>query len=494
MQITAISGDFRWYLSCVQRVFFAALLFLLAPACSRSDQLSLDSSWDWGGTLAVRGALVLQTMRLFWGCGDCTAAVKEPAAGLFTLGMYTPWFRAGSLANAGLLRMANNPLGFSAQSEVFGERTGLRLERSLDAGRVGLLLTPLPDTLGLFCLNEPQAAPSYGCFLNMVSPEGSGAEGFLWLTQPDAESSGEEWFPSTAPFPGGKLLVAGTRFRISVPGVSCIAALGTSRGEQVGPGGFWQLRASAFGNAAYAALLVAGMDGMYRSPRGTGFREAASFAAAGGFSNQSGSAGVRYSLLLDRPGPAPRPCRSTREVFEARIERVLADAGDIEISLCLKGEKRVSRDEEGARQDTSRYAAAVKGGGRGFQAVWGIELLEPDGLALFLTAACSLKRRLPHISLESRWESRLRESPVLTELLTLRLSGPGSSLGVQTGIERLPLSRSPMDVMKCMRLKAWWSVSASPGSRQDHLPLEGEAESSESLALHQLDQGADVLR
>jgi len=93
--------------------------------------------------------LALQTMRLFWGCGDCAAAVKEPAAGLLTLGMYTPWFRAGSLATTGLLRMANNPLGFSAQSEVFGERTGLRLERSLGAGRVGLLLTPLQDTLGL---------------------------------------------------------------------------------------------------------------------------------------------------------------------------------------------------------------------------------------------------------------------------------------------------------------------------------------------------------
>ena len=105
-----------------------------------------------------------------------------------------------------------------------------------------------------------------------------------------------------------------------------------------------------------------------------------------------------------------------------------------------------------------------------------------------------MRRPLPHVSLESRWESRLRETPDLTELLTLRLYVPGSSLGVQMGIERLPLSRPPVDVMKCMKLKAWWSVSASPGSRQDHLPLEGEAQTPESLALHQLDQGADILR
>jgi hypothetical protein len=481
-------------ISGVRPLSFAAVVLLLLPAGAHPDQLSLDSSWEWGGRLAVRGGISLETTRLFWGCGDCAAGVKDPREGLFALGLSTPWLRAGPLTPSGLLRVAYNPLGFSPQSDVFFEPSGLAMERSPGSGRPGFLLMPLPGVLGLYCLKEPQGDPAYGCFASLLSPEGSGAECFLSLSQPDAESSGEEWFPSRVLFPGGKLLVAGTRFRISVPGVSCIATLGTSRGERVGPGGFWQLRALAYGQSTYATLLAAGMEESYRTPRGTAVNEAVSFAAAGGFSGPSGSVGLRYSLLFDQPELAPHPCRATKEVFEARIERMLAHAGGAEISLNLKGEKRVSHDEEGIREDSSRYTVALKWQGRDVETVMGVDFLEPDGLALFLTAALPGKGRQPRFSLESRWENRFQQSPQVTELLTLRMPGPASSLCVQSGIACLPLSVAPTDPGDCFRMKISWSVSASPVSRQDHLPLQGEPKAALNLSLHQLDQSANIPR
>jgi hypothetical protein len=456
----------------VPRRALAAALLLLLPLRAHAEQLSLDSSWELGGPLALRGALELEGTRLFWGCGDCAKALGDLDGASFRFGVSTPWLRAGHLSRAGLLRVAYNPLGFSPQSDVFFEQTGLPLERSLDGGRPGLLLMPLKDVLGLYYMDEGQGAAAYGCFASILSSEGSGVEGFVTFSQPDAQGSGEEWFSSRAPFPGGKLLVAGTRCRISVPGAALSAAVGTSRGGRAGPGGFWQVRGSLLGTGAYATLLVSGMDGLYRTPRGTGFEEAQCFAAAGGISNPSGSASVRYSLTIDQPAPVPHPCRATREELAARIERILARANGIEIAGNLKLDKKVSHDEEGTRQDSSRYAVALRASGRGAEALGGIELLEPDGLAVFLTGIIRGRGRAPHLTLDSRWEARLRESPELTELLTVRLPGPAKSFRVQAGIQGMPLDGTSANLGECVRLKVSWSVSASPVPGHDDFALQ----------------------
>jgi hypothetical protein len=451
---------------------FTAALLLLLPAVARPDQLFLDSRWALGGPLAFSAGLESEEARFFWGCKDSAKAVEHLDAGAFSFGMWTPWLRAGPLARAGLFRVAYNPLGFSPQSDVFSETTGLPLERSLDGGRQGLLLMPLPDVLGLYCMEEGQGALAYGCFAGILSPEGSGFEGFLSFSRPPAESGGEEWFSSRAPFPGGKLLVAATRFRLSIPGAFFIAALGTSRGERVGPGGFWQLRASLHGGGAYATLLAAGMDGLYHTPRGTGFEEAWLLGAAGGLSLPAGSASIRYSLVVDQPEPVPRPFRGTREELQARIDRVIAQAGGWEISGIVNLVKRISRDEEGTRDDSSRYAVALRGAGKKAEVVAGAELLEPDGLAIFLTVGIQGRGSSPRLTLDTRWAARLRESPELTELLTLRLPGAGNSFRVQAGIQGMPLESPSAGLPEWMKLEVSWSVSASPVPGQDHLAFQ----------------------
>jgi hypothetical protein len=456
----------------VRPVLCAALLLLLHPAEAYPAQLSLDSRWDLGGALEVRGGLEAENAGFFWGCGDCGAAVENGGAADFRLGMFTPWLRAGWLSRAGLLRAASNPLGFSPQSDVFSETTGLSLEKSPGYGSPGLLVMPLPDVLGLYCMQEAQGKAAAGCFASALSPEGSGAEGFLSISQPDEEPGGDEWYFSRAPYPGGRLLAAGTRIRLNLPWASLSAALGMSRGERVGPGGFWQLRGSVFGTTAWVTLLGAWMDREYRTTRGTGFAGAAEAAAACGFSAPEGSTGLRYTLLLDHPGAVPRPFRESRELLEARVERVFLRVQGLEVSANVKAEKRISRDEEGLREDSSRHSLSLRAGGRAFEGAAGVELIEPDGCALFLTASLRAKGRAPRLSLDSRWVSRLRESPELTELLTVSRESPAGGFRVQAGIQGLPLGGGAADPLRCVRLRVSWSVSASPVPGQDDLALQ----------------------
>ena len=310
-----------------------ALFFSLAPAIAEPVQLTLDSGWEWQGTLGVRGDISHEDVRFFWGC--------RQGFGSPVLGFSCPWVHAGPLSPPGLLREANHPLGFSPQSDVFFERTGLPLDRSLEGTKPGLLFMPFPEVLGFYVAPSRLGLPAYGCFASVLSRNGSGVEGFLSLSRPETEELGDDWFAASAPFPGGELLVAGSRVRVSFPGFVCLATVGTSRGERVLPGAFWHLRASAFATGAYATLLAGGSGGTYRSPRGEAFKESALFATAAGITGSPGSLRLAYSLLIDHPGFAPRPFHADRQSFDAGIEAILVHAARLR---CLAEAERREKD------------------------------------------------------------------------------------------------------------------------------------------------------
>jgi hypothetical protein len=431
-----------------------AFFFSLFLASAEPVQFTLDSGWEWQGTLGVRGGINHEDRRFFWGW--------RSKPGPPVLGFSSPWVHAGPLSPAGLLREANNPLGFSPQSDVFFERTGLPLDRSLEGTRSGLLFMPIPDVLGFYVAPSRLGVPAHGCFASVLSRNGSGVEGFLSISRPDPEELGDDWFAGSAPFPGGELLVAGSRVRVSFPGFSCIATAGTSRGERVPPGAFWHLRAAAFTTGAYATFLAGGSSSTYRSPRGEAFKESALFATAAGITGPPGSLQLRYSLLIDHPGFAPRPFQADRQSFDAGIEAVLMHAAGFDASLKLKGEKRIARDERGAREDAARYTAAMRGGWRSFDALTGVDLMEPDGIAFFVNAAILRQFQGPRFSLDSRWEAREEESPELTEVFTCRLTLHESAIRVEAGIDHLPVAQKIADPAKHVKLKISWSATVEP--------------------------------
>ena len=321
-----------------------ALFFSLAPATAEPFQLTLDSSWEWQGNLGVRGDISHEDVRFFWGCrqGFGSPCSDSPVRGSMQVPSLLP----------GPLREANHPLGFSPQSDVFFERTGLPLDRSLEGTKPGLLFMPVPEVLGFYVAPSRLGLPTYGCFASVLSRNGSGVEGFLSLSRPEAEELGDDWFAASAPFPGGELLVAGSRVRVSFPGFVRLATVGTSRGERVSSGSIWHLRASAFATGAYATLLAGGSGGTYRSPRGEAFKKSALFATAAGITDLRLAAA--HVFPPHRPSWIRAAAVSCRQaILQAGIEAILVHAAGFDASLKLKGEKRIARDETGAREDAA---------------------------------------------------------------------------------------------------------------------------------------------
>jgi hypothetical protein len=445
----------------VQRACTILALFLSFQGLGAGPvQLGLDSTWEWQGKLGVLGCIDRDRCQFFWSCRDCAGALRSPGPGALTLGFSCLWVRAGPLAPAGLLREANNPLGFTPQSDVFFERTGLPLDRSLDATRSCLLLMPIPGSLGLYAVPSTIGTPSYGCFASILARNGCCIEGFLSVTRPDADDARDDWFDPTPPFPGGQLLVAGTRTRMSCPWFSCTATVVTSQGERVPPGSFAEVRVSAFARDEYVTLLLGGLNGAYRNPRGAACREASLFAGAAGITRPFGSLRFQYGLRIDKPDFAPHPFRADRQSIEASFERTIVHEAGFDASFRLKAEKRIDRDAAGAAEDTACCTVAVRGGGSAFDLAAGVDIFQPDGMALFLDAALLQRGAGPRLGLDSRWESRDGHKQELSEVLTCRLARKGSTVSVAAGIERLPLAARIPAATKYVKLSISWSAAA----------------------------------
>jgi hypothetical protein len=437
-------------------------VFLGAPAGLPAGPLAVDTSWEWGGGLSVRGALALDSALLTGACRNGSA---------FAAAIETPWLRAGPLCPAGLLRVAYDPLGFSPQSEVFSELTGLVIDSTLESEKPGIVMMPVPEILGMYFVNDPPG--TFGWCASLVSPQGSGVEGFLSLSRPLPEPPGDEWVSSRPLYPGGQLLVAGTRILFAVPGLEMAAALGASQGEQVGQGAFWQLRASVHGAGAWAVFLAAGADREYRTPRGTGFDEGQELAAACGVAGAPGSARLLCSFLLCHPEMAPHPCRATREALEAGGELVLARRRGVEVALGAQGRVRVARGADGGCEVSPRCAAALRVGVGRFRASAGVEGVGTETLALFLDTELLRRAASPGFACSSRWEADRAGGVLLTGFLCVRVPLDQGSIAVQAGVERLPAAAGRVDLRESLRLRLSWTAGGATNPRPGSPPARG---------------------
>ena len=440
-------------------LFFFALSFL--PASAESPLLSIDSIGELTGKLSLRAGLSLGDFRLFGECRDCAAAISAQERGRFVLGMSLPWLRCGPLSPAGLFREASNPLGFSSDSDVFLERTGLPLDESFDAGNPGVVCMPIPDALGLYGRPGTRGGLEYGCFASLLSSGGCGGEGVLSLSNPEMAPAGDEWFLIKAPFPGGELLLAAVRLRVALSGLSLAATLGGNWGKRVPPGRFWHLRGSIFGNGNHVSVLLGSTETTYRTFGGTACADAARLAASAGATAPLGSLELKYSLTLGQPAFAPGHFRASREAIDAIFERVLADEGGAGFSLKVEAEKSVRRDAEGTRDDAVRCTVSACGSASAVEAVTGIDFIDPCGLAFFLTAALRPTGRRPHLSLAARWERHGAGGPELSAFLTLRLERAESMFSVETGVEDWPVSAELVEAARPIVLKISWNVRSA---------------------------------
>ncbi len=448
------------------RRLFPGLLFLLSlsPACGESTVLSLESSAGLDAMIDVRCALSHGDLHVFCAWQGCASSADGAETALPTLALSSPWLVFGPLASAGLLREASNPLGFSPGSDVFGERTGARLDGSLPPGDPGLLCMPVPDVLGFFYLPCSNGARACGCFASLQARSGLRVEGFFGCSESRPEPSGEEWFRSRPADPGGVMTSTGARLEADFPGLSLGATLGGSFSEKASPGSFMLLHGSWHGADLFAEALLGRTDAAYRRPGGEASAAGSAFSGSAGIEGTAGMVKVSYAVCLDQPGFAPQPCLSSSEVMGILLEQALAVPAGFVVVFRAEAEKRISRDSMGILQETGRCGAALKGKIGSLEAASGVELNEPGGIDLSLTGAFQETRGSPRFSLESRLERLSARCPLLTFLAALQLERKDVRLSLESGIEGWSVSTTAVDAISHFRLRVSWSTRCALGN------------------------------
>jgi len=425
--------------------------------------VSLDSNADLDGTMGFGWALSHGDIRVFCAWQGRATSAGQAGPRYPTLAVSCPWLVCGPLTGEGLLREASNPLGFSAGSDVFAERTGVRVDGSLPAGPPGFLCMPLPGALGFYSLPCSNRARVCGCFAGIQASAGLRVEGFLSFSKSESEESGEEWFLSTPVNPGGAMTSGGLRLAVDFHGLSLGATAGGSFAERAPAGSFQLLHGSWHENAFFAEALVGRIDAAYRRPDGQDFTAGSAFSGSAGLEGQVSSAKVSYSVCVDQPGFAPQPFIESSEVMRLVLQHSFAAGAGLDVVCRAEAEKRISRDCTGTQQETRHWSASLRGKTGSLDTAVSVELNEPGGVGVSLTDALQQTRRSPRISLESRLEPLGQGCPVLTFLAGLQLEWKDARLSLESGVEGWAVSTTPMDMIRHFRLSVSWSTRCTLG-------------------------------
>jgi len=442
------------------RRLLPAFLFLvsLVPGQGESAVVSMDSRAGLDGNMGFEWALSHGGIRVFCAWHGCATSAGRIGPEYPTLALSSPWLVCGPVVGEGLLREASNPLGFSAGSDVFAERTGVRLDGSLPACRPGLLCMPLPEALGLYSLPCSNGARAYGCFASIMASTGFRVEGFLSFSKSESEGFGEEWFLSTPEDPGGAMASGGVRLEVDFRALSLGATVGGSFPERAPSGSFQLLHGSWHGNDFFAEGLAGRIDAAYRRPDGQACTAGSAFSGSAGAEGQAGSAKLSYAVCVDQPGFAPRPFLQSSEVMGLVLERAFAAASGLDAVCRTEAERRISRDCMGDRQEARRWAASLRGKTESLDAEASLELNEPGGIGVSFTGAFQQTHRSPRFSLESRLEPLGLGCPVLTVLAGLQLWWKEARLSLETGMEEWTVSTNAADAARHFRLSVSWST------------------------------------
>ena len=439
--------------------------------------VSLDSNADLDGTMGFGWVLSRGQFHVFCAWQGRATSAGQAGPRYPALAVSCPWLVCGPLTGEGLLREASNPLGFSAGSDVFAARTGMRLDGSLPAGPPGLLCMPLPGTLGFYSLPCSNGALVRGCFASIQACPGFRVEGFLSLSKSESEGSGEEWFLLTPEDPGGAMTSGGVRIGVDIDGLSLGATVGGSFPERAPSGSFQLLHGSWHQNEFFAEALAGRIEAAYRRPDGRDFAAGSAFSGSAGLEGAANSARVSYAVCVDRPGFAPRPFLPSSEVMGLLLTHSFATGAGLDVICRGQVEERISRDCTGARERTRRWSTSLRGRTGGLDTSAFVELNEPGGIGLSFSSTFQETQRSPRLSLESRLQPLGTESPLLTVLAGLQLEWKDARLSLESGMEEWALSSPAADLARRVRLRVSWSTRCALGkplplSHQDHLPLE----------------------
>ncbi len=161
---------------------------------------------------------------------------KEDEPVYSSFGFSFPWITVGPLTVKGLLREINNPLGYSALSNVFKEYIDINLNGSFtDPGKNGLLIEIIPDVIGIYQYNSSEIS-KFGGFLSYKND--LSVELLFSASRPEKEAVPDSWYLDAPVFPGGMLFHNAYRLAFKVPSLFASLSGCISSGELVKQGYF----------------------------------------------------------------------------------------------------------------------------------------------------------------------------------------------------------------------------------------------------------------
>jgi hypothetical protein len=380
-----------------------------------------------------------------------------------------PWMRLGPLRATGVMREASDPLGFTAWSGVFRERTGLAVKSSLPAGEQGFLCMPIPDDLGLFCVPLPEGGLEYGCFCSLPPRGGVSAEGFISLSRPEASEPGEEWYCTMPAFPGGSLLDAAARLLLRLPSFVIAATAGASSAERAEPGMFGHLCLSTEGRGVSASLLIGGADAAYRTPEGEGVAAMLVLSMLLETARAPCTARLGYTAEIGHPGFAPMPVLPTRETATMTLARILAGGRETaaawETTGSVEARKSISFDTDGCRAETARYCALIRTAAREGEGRAEVSWSDDGGwgCALSFLSAASAGVSL---GLDAELGDLASEDRTGSALARIQYRGGESAVSVRAGLDACPLRQGAAALAERFILRISWTQRARPAGAQ----------------------------
>jgi hypothetical protein len=145
----------------------------------------------------------------------------------------------GPVEKKGLLREASNPLGYSASSDVFTERTGIAPDISLDSSKdTYAMLSPVPEILSLYAIWRDGAITHSGGIVSLPIADKSFLELSGSLSTPSKPQAAETWYLDKNLYSGGAVYTAGGRAALSIGILSVNSSLVFSGNEYYEPGFF----------------------------------------------------------------------------------------------------------------------------------------------------------------------------------------------------------------------------------------------------------------
>jgi hypothetical protein len=413
-------------------------------------QIEADERYDWPD-----GADVFLGLRR----GDFTLAARRDGES-FALGASLPWLQAGPLIGRGILRQLADPLGFSAWSGVFEERTTLVLDSSLRSARRGAVVMPLPGLTGVF-LRRHGAGAECGAFGRLPLGAGAAAEGLVLHSRPGPRGIPDDWYFDRSPFPGGDVTHLCGRLMLVSPRLDFSVTTGASACTWASPGGFAMAWLRARSPEAEVSILLSGVSSAYRSPEGD-CQDGDVLASTGirlGGNPLSGTLEAGWSCLVERPGFAPGHEVPTRRTLKLAFSRDTMPRPDILVSMVVQAEKEVTRDSNGTENEAARCSSAVSACLDHVEARAGVSLSAADGAVLRSALTVRPSSRLG-LGMEAELARAAAASAAATLTASVSVSGRSTRASLKAGLADYPLAGTAAGLARYFRLTLSTSVRA----------------------------------